>query len=218
MSMDLRLLLCDDHRIFREGLKTMLEKKPGLRVVGQAEDGASAVRLADETAPDVVIMDISLPGLNGIEATRKIVALRRGIKVIALSMHSDRRFVTEALKAGASGYLVKDAAFDELFAAVCAVREGKTYLSPSIAHIVVEACVRGAGLEAASPPAPALTPREREVLQLLAEGFSAKQIAARMQVSVKTVETHRMHIMDKLDVHSVAGLTRYSIREGIISA
>ena len=213
--MALRILLCDDHRIFREGLKALLEKRAGLKVIAQAQDGLSAVQAAEELSPDVVIMDISLPRLNGIEATRRIVGLRRGIKVIALSMHSDRRFVTEALKAGASAYLVKDSAFDELFAAVCAVTDDKTYLSPSIAGIVVEGCL-GGGSKTGGRESSSLTPREREVLQLLAEGHSVKQAALKMEVSVKTIETHRMHIMEKLDIHSIAGLTKYSIREGII--
>ncbi|HBL18677.1 MAG: DNA-binding response regulator [Elusimicrobia bacterium GWA2_69_24] len=213
--MSLRLLLCDDHRIFREGLKTLIEGKSGLHVVAEAQDGPAAVERARDLAPDIVVMDISLPKLNGIETTRRILNLRRGIKVIVLSMHSDRRFVTEALKAGASGYLVKDSAFDELFAAICAVNDGKTYLSPAIAQIVVDGCVgRVSPADAAASP---LTRREQEVLQLLAEGSSTKEIALRIGVSIKTIETHRMHIMAKLDIHNVAGLTRYAIREGIIS-
>ncbi|MFA6004186.1 MAG: response regulator transcription factor [Elusimicrobiota bacterium] len=214
--MSLRILLCDDHRIFREGLKTLIQGKPGLQVVGEAQDGLAAVQYAKDLSPDIVIMDISLPKLNGIEATRKILHLRRDIKVIVLSMHSDRRFVTETLKAGAAGYLVKDSAFDELFSAICAVDEGKTYLSPAIAQIVVDGCVRHAS-QADPAAASPLTQREREVLQLLAEGCSTKQIALKIQLSVKTIETHRMHIMKKLDIHNIAGLTKYSIQEGIIS-
>jgi DNA-binding NarL/FixJ family response regulator len=161
-------------------------------------------------------MDISLPRLNGIEATRKIIAGRPETKVIILSMHSDRRFVKEALKAGASAYLLKDSAFDELVSAVCAIKDGKTYISPAIAHIVVEECV-GHGSRTDSTAFGALTAREREVLQLLAEGLSTKQIALALQVSVKTIETHRMQTMKKLDIHSVAGLTRYAIQEGIVT-
>jgi DNA-binding NarL/FixJ family response regulator len=216
MNMSLRLLLCDDHRIFREGLRTLIEGKPGLQVIAEAQDGLTAVEHARELAPDIVIMDISLPKLNGIEAARKIINLRRDIKVIVLSMHSDRRFVTEALKAGASGYLVKDSAFDELFSAICAVKDGKTYLSPSITRIVVDGCVRHASQSDQDTGSP-LTQREREVLQLLAEGWPAKQIALKIQVSIKTIETHRMNIMKKLDIHNIAGLTKYSIKEGIIS-
>lgn len=211
-----RLLLCDDHRIFREGLKTLLEQKPGFAVVGEAADGPAAVAGAQELAPDIVIMDISLPKLNGIEAARRILAARPDARIIVLSMHSDRRFVKEALKAGASGYLLKDSAFDELCAAVCAVRDGQTYLSPAIAHIVVEECVSRAS-EADGAAFSVLTAREREVLQLLAEGRSTKQIALQLQVSVKTVETHRLQIMKKLRIHSIAGLTRYAIQEGLVA-
>ena len=212
----MRLLLCDDHQLCREGLKTLLENKPELHVVGEAADGPSAVAGAQSLAPDIVIMDISLPRLNGIEATRKILAGRPETKVIVLSMHSDRRFVKEALKAGASAYLLKDSAFDELVSAVCAIKDGKTYISPAIAHIVVEECV-GRGSRTGPTAFSALTAREREVLQLLAEGLSTKQIALELHVSVKTVETHRMQTMKKLDIHSIAGLTRYAIQEGIIA-
>ena len=211
-----KLLLCDDHRIFREGLKTLLEKMPGLEVVAEAADGPAAVAAALELSPDIIIMDISLPKLNGIEALRKILAARPDARVIVLSMHSDRRFVKEALKAGASGYLLKDSAFDELCAAVGAVADGKTYLGPAIAHIVVEECV-GRGSRTDGTAFSVLTPREREVLQLLAEGRSTKQSALQLHVSVKTVETHRMQIMKKLDIHSIAGLTKYAIQEGLIT-
>ena len=214
--MGTRPLLCDDHGIFREGLKTLLEKRPDFQVVAQAADGPAAVAASQESAPDVVIMDISLPKLNGIEATRRILALRPEVKVIVLSMHSDRRFVREALNVGASGYLLKDSAFDELLSAVAAVLEGKTYLSPAIAHIVVEHSLGRV------PPADwaafsVLTPREREVLQLFAEGRSTKQIALHLRLSPKTVETHRMQMMKKLRIHSIAGLTRYAIQEGLVS-
>ena len=211
-----RLILCDDHRIFREGLKTLLEKEPGLQVVAEAADGAAAVAAAQQFSPHLVIMDISLPKLNGIEAARRLLAACPETKVIILSMHSDRRFVKEALKAGASAYLLKDSAFDELLTAVAAVLEGKTYLSPAIAHIVVEECV-GRGAQAPGAAFSVLTAREREVLQLLAEGRSTKQIALHLRVSVKTVETHRMQVMKKLRIDSIAGLTRYAIQEGLVS-
>ncbi len=213
--MTIRVLLCDDHRIFREGLRTLLEKNPGLSVVGEAGDGPGAVKKAQELAPDIVLMDISLPNLNGIEATRRILALRPQVKVIVLSMHSDPRFVREALTAGASGYLLKDSAFEELLTAVAAVAAGQDYLSPAIAHIVVAGCVRGS--TAGDAAASVLTSREREVLQLLAEGRSTKQIALHLGLSAKTVETHRMQVMKKLDIHSIAGLTRFAIREGLVA-
>lgn len=207
-----RVLLCDDHRIFREGLRTLLEKSPSLSVVGEAGDGPGAVKKVQELAPDIVLMDISLPNLNGIEATRRILALRPQVKVIVLSMHSDPRFVREALKAGASGYLLKDSAFEELLAAVAAVAAGQDYLSPAIAHIVVAGCVLSVAAAAS-----VLSSREREVLQLLAEGRSTKQIALHLGLSAKTVETHRMQVMKKLDIHSIAGLTRFAIREGLVA-
>ena len=211
-----KLILCDDHKLFREGLRTLLERKPGLQVVAEAADGPAAVASAQSLRPDVVIMDISLPKLNGIESARRILALCPDIKVVFLSMHSDRRFVKEALKAGASAYLLKDAAFDELFTALCAVMDGKTYLSPAIAQIVVSECI-GQGSPADGAAFSVLTAREREVLQLLAEGRSTKQIALHLRLSVKTIETHRMQIMKKLNIHSIAGLTKYAIQEGIVS-
>jgi DNA-binding NarL/FixJ family response regulator len=211
-----RILLCDDHGILRQGLKNLLEQKAGLRVVGEAADGPSAVAGAQALGPDVVIMDISLPKLNGIEATRRILAARPEVKVIILSMHSDRRFVREALKVGAAGYLLKDSAFEELLSAVAAVLEGRNYLSPAIAHIVVE---HSLGRVPASDWAAftVLTPREREVLQLFAEGRSTKQIALHLGLSPKTVETHRMQMMKKLHIHNIAGLTKYAIQEGLVS-
>jgi DNA-binding NarL/FixJ family response regulator len=211
-----RLLLCDDHRIFREGLKTLLGQTAGLQVIAEAADGAAAVACAQELAPDVVIMDISLPKLNGIEATRRVLAARPETKVIVLSMHSDSRFIREALKVGASGYLLKDSAFEELLSAVASVLEGKTYLSPAIAHIVVEHSL-GRAPSAGWTAFSVLTPREREVLQLFAEGRSTKQIALHLGLSAKTVETHRMQTMKKLHIHNIAGLTRYAIQEGLVS-
>jgi DNA-binding NarL/FixJ family response regulator len=214
--MGTRLLLCDDHRLFREGLKTLLEHTPGLQVIAEEADGAAAVACAQELAPDVVVMDISLPKLNGIEATRRILAARPETKVIVLSMHSDSRFIREALRVGASGYLLKDSAFEELLSAVASVLEGKTYLSPAIAHIVVEHSL-GRAPSADWAAFSVLTPRELEVLQLFAEGRSTKQIALHLGLSAKTIETHRMQMMKKLHIHNIAGLTRYAIREGLVS-
>ena len=185
-----------------------------MEVIGEADNGRRAVELVDELAPDVVVMDIGMPELNGIEATRRIVHDHPHTRVIALSMHSDRRFLGEILKAGASGYLLKDGAFEELAGAIRTVIGNKMYLSPRIADVVVEDYVRH--LPRGEPSAfAALTPREREVLQLLAEGKATKQAAACLHVSVKTVETHRRQIMTKLDIHSVAELTKYAIREGL---
>ncbi len=212
-----RILLADDHKIVRAGLRALIEKQPGMEVVGEAENGRMAVRLARELTPDIAIVDIGMPDLNGIDATRRIVADRPGMKVIALSMHSDRRFVVQMFKAGASGYLLKDCAFEELTTAVNAVMSNRVYLSPEITGPVMEDYLRhSAGGEEQSGFS-ILTAREREVLQLLAEGNSTRQIASTLNVSVKTVETHRQQLMNKLNAHSVAELIKYAIREGLTS-
>jgi two-component system, NarL family, response regulator NreC len=213
--MKTRILLADDHRIVREGLKSLLNDEPDMEVVAEAPDGRQAVEMVDEHSPDVVVMDIGMPQLNGIEATRRIVADHPNARVIALSMHSDRRFMSEILKAGASGYLLKDGAFEELAGAIRTVNEGRMYLSPRITDVVLDDYVRTMSIRGEPSAFAALTPREREVLQLLAEGKATKQAAAALHVSVKTVETHRRQIMTKLDIHSVAELTKYAIREGL---
>ena len=211
----MRILLVDDHKIVRDGLKALLESRPGMKVVAEAENGHQAIELLRQVDVDVVIMDVAMPVLNGVEATRRMLAENDSVKVIALSMHSDRRFVAEMLKAGAAGYLLKDCTFDELVQAIDTVLSGATYLSPRIADVVVQHYVRGQQ-EPQTPSAYSLlTPREREVLQLLAEGRTTKEIALHLGVSPKTVETHRRQIMNKLNVHSVAELTKYAIREGL---
>jgi DNA-binding NarL/FixJ family response regulator len=210
--MKTRVLIADDHRIVREGLRGLIEKDADLEVVAEAEGGREAVRLAGELAPDVVIMDVSMPDLNGMEATRQIAKTVPAAKVIALSMHSDRRFIAGMFSAGACGYLLKDCAFDELVRAVRAVAAGGAYLSPAVAGTVLKDYAGNA-----AGPASELSPRQREVLQLLAEGLATKEVAARLQVSVKTIETHRKQIMDKLGVRSVAELTKYAVREGLTS-
>jgi two-component system, NarL family, response regulator NreC len=212
--MSVRILLADDHRILREGLAALLEKQPDFAVVGQADNGRAAVRLARELSPDVVIMDISMPDLNGIEATRQILAEVAGAKVIALSMHSDRHFVRGMLKAGASGYLLKHSASQELIKAIQLVLSGRVYLSPDIAGIVVE--------EYKKPEQDAsifaiLTPRELEVLQLLAEGKSPREISDALLLGVKTIEAYRRQIADKLGFKNFAELVKYAIREGLVS-
>jgi len=212
--MSIKILIADDHKIVREGLRTLLDKQTGMKVVGEAANGTLAVKQALEQCPDIVIMDVTMPDLNGIEATRRIVAKNTKIKIIALSMHSDRRFMVEMLKNGASGYLLKDSAFDELAFAIKTVMKNQTYLSSQIADLVLKDYINQ--LNKTDPTAYSLlTPREREVLQMLAEGHTTKQISARIHVSVKTVETHRKQIMDKLNIHNIAGLTKYAIREGI---
>ena len=214
--MKTRILLADDHQIMREGLRALLEQQPGVEVVAEASDGRTAVKLAQDLLPDVAILDIGMPNLNGIEATRRITGEIGGVKVIGLSMHSDKRFVSEMLKAGASGFLLKDCALEELARAIKAVLENKTYLSPGIAGVVIDDYVQHLATNDIAA-APELTGREREVLQLLAEGKSTKQIALGLKVSVKTIETHRQNIMRKLGVYSVAELTKYALREGLTS-
>ena len=212
----IRVLVADDHGIVREGLKSLISHEPGMEVVGQAENGRRAVELAQDLKPDIVVMDLTMREMSGIEATRQIVAECSKTKVLALSMHSDRRFVAGALAAGACGYLLKDCAFEELARALRAVMAGQVYLSPGIAGTVVDTYVRhpqAAPLSRLS----VLTPREREVLQLVAEGKSLKTIASILSVSVKTAETHRQSIMHKLNIESVAGLTKFAIREGLAS-
>jgi DNA-binding NarL/FixJ family response regulator len=214
--MTVRILIVDDHKIVLDGLRSLLDKSGTAKVVGQASDGVAAVRRAAELAPDLVIMDISLPGLNGIDAARRILEANPRIKVIVLSMHKDGRYIAEALKSGAAGFLLKESAFEELAVAIATVMKGKCYLSSAITDVVINDYIRHLE-ETRSGVFSVLTPRERQVLQSLAEGHSTKEIALRLGVSVKTVETYRSQIMEKLDIHSVAELTKYAIREGITS-
>ena len=214
--MAIRVLLADDHQLFRQGMRSMLANDAGIEVVGEAASGRSAVELSRQLVPDVIVMDISMPDLNGIDATRRIKERSPGIQVLAVSAHADRRFVAHMLAAGASGYLLKDSAFEELCRAIHTVAGKQVYLSPAVAGGVVEASLGLTPANGASGAA-VLTSRQREVLQLLAEGLNAKRIAARLHVSVKTVETHRAQTMKKLGCPSVADLTKYAIREGITS-
>jgi len=211
-----KIIIADDHKIMREGLKALIEKQPDMEVAAEARDGLEVTKLARKLAPQVIIMDIGMPEMNGIDATRQVLSENKDIKIIALSMHSDRRFVLEMLKAGASGYLLKDSAFEELVNAVHTVMTGQSYLSPRITDIVVKEYLYNLPKNE-STVFTVLTVREREVLQLLAEGKSTKQIASTLNLSVKTVETHRQQIMDKLEIRTVAELTKYAIREGLTS-
>ncbi len=214
--MKIRIVVADDHKIMREGLKALIDKQPDMEVAAEAQDGLTATKLARKLLPHIIIMDIGMPEMNGIDATRQIVSENKDVKIVALSMHSDRRFVLEMLKAGASGYLLKDSAFEELVSAVHTVMDGQPYLSPRITDIIVKEYLYN--LPRNEPNVfTILTVREREVLQHLAEGKSTKQIASTLNLSVKTVETHRQQIMDKLEIRTVAELTKYAIREGLTS-
>jgi len=209
-----RVLLADDHKILRQGLRTLLEQEPDIQVVGEADNGRLSVKLATELAPDVVIMDVAMPDLNGIDATRRIAEAEPKARVLALSMHSDGRYVRGMLQAGARGYILKDCAAEELTRAIRTVMAGQVYVSPGVTGAIVNDYVRQLSDTEVDETA-ALTHREREVLQLLAEGGSTAHIATELSVSVKTIETHRKHIMDKLGLRSIAELTKYAIREGI---
>jgi DNA-binding NarL/FixJ family response regulator len=214
--MSIRVLLADDHRILRQGLRSLLGAHADFEIIAEADDGRTAVEMTERLNPQVVVMDIGMPDLNGIEATRQITTRCPAVRVVALSAYADRRLISEILKAGASGYLLKDAAFDELAEAIRTAAARKVYLSPRIAAELVDDYVR-----MSKDPGPSvfesLSPREREVLQLIAEGHSTKEIARILKVSVKTVETHRRQLMNKLELFSVAELTRYAIREGLVS-
>jgi len=215
-ELKIKVLLVDDHRIVREGIKSLIDSQSDMEVIAEASSGREAIRIVRKMSPDLVVMDVAMPDMNGIEATRHITSEFPGVKVIALSMHSNKRFVVEILRVGASGYLLKDCAFEELANAIRAVMAGELYLSSKVASLLIKEYIRGFPKDETSAFGE-LTPREREVLQLIAEGKSTKQIASILHVSVKTVETHRRQIMNKLELYTVAELTKYAIREGITS-
>lgn len=212
--MTIHIVLADDHELFRTGLRALLERQPDMVVVAEVEDGLKAVEAAGVTNPDVVVMDITMPGMNGIEATQRIAAALPSVKVLALSMHTRRQHVLAVLEAGAAGYMLKDGALEELVLAIRAVVDRQTYLSPRIAGSVLEA-YRDAKMNAPISRLSQLTPREREVLQLIAEGHSTQAIATRLGVSGKTVSAHRENLMRKLDIFSIAELTKFAIRHGL---
>jgi DNA-binding NarL/FixJ family response regulator len=214
--MSLRILLVDDHAIVRAGLRSVLEAT-GLQVVAEAEHGRQAVHLAQKHRPDLVLMDIIMPELNGIEATHQLLKTVPKTKVLILSMYADRTHVANALSAGVAGYVLKSSGGDELFKAIRTVAEGHVYLDPRLVDLVVEGYV-ASGQGQRPKDSAALSPREREVLQLLAEGASTKEMALRLHVSVKTIETHRQHVMERLDIHSVAELTKFAIRQGLTTS
>ena len=212
--MSIRVLLVDDHQIIREGLRVMLENEHDITIVGEAEDGRMAEQLAGELVPDVIIMDVAMPDLNGIEATRQITAKAKGVKIIALSMHDDRRFVLNMLKAGAAGYILKDDAFKSLSKAIRMVMSNKRYLSNQIADMV-DSNYFTSSTDRKSTGSQLISGREKEVLQLVAEGNTSNQIAEKLHISAKTVETHRQQVMYKLNIKNVAELTKYAVREGL---
>jgi DNA-binding NarL/FixJ family response regulator len=212
----IKVLLADNHTLVRAGIRVLLEQIPGVTVVAEASDGREAIKLVGTEHPDVVLMDITMPVMNGLEATTRIVKEFPGTRVVMLSVHTDEEYVLQALRAGATGYLLKDAGCDELGIAVAASARNETYLSPAVSRHVVGDYVRRTGV--GESRLASLTPRQREILQLVAEGKSTKEIASILDVSVKTVETHRAQLMERLDIHDVAGLVRYAIRAGIVTA
>ena len=212
-----RIVLADDHTVMRNGLRLLLERQPDLQVVGEAADGRQAVALAESANADIVIMDIGMPNLNGIEAARQIVNRNPRTAIAILSMHSDESYVIRALKAGARAYLLKDSAEADLLAAVRALTEGKSFFSPAISKILVEDYMRQLESRGAEDTYDLLTNREREILQLLAEGRTNKEVANMLNLSLYTVETHRAHILQKLNLHSVPELILYAVRKGIIA-
>lgn len=211
--MTIRLLLVDDHELMRQGLRAILDREKDIEIVGEAADGRTAVQLACRLSPDVVVMDVAMKDMNGIEATRQIRAACPGVKVLALSSHSDSRYVNAILDAGACGYVLKANAYDDLRRAIEAARQGKSYLCPD----VTQAVIGGSDRDGTDSAGGSLSPREREVLQLLAEGLSSPEIGRRLFVATTTIETHRRNIVRKLGIRNVADLTKYAIREGLTS-
>ncbi len=211
----IRALLADDHTLVRAGIRGLLQGLPGVEVVGEAEDGPEALRLAESLRPDVVLLDIGMPGLNGLEVAGRLAALDPSIRVLILSMHTSEEYVLRALRAGCAGYLLKRSAVSELEVAVRAVARGETYLSPAVSKQVVDDYVGRTG--GATDPIEALTARQREILQLVAEGNTSKEIAERLGLSLKTVEAHRAQIMERLGVRDLAGLVRFAVRVGLVA-
>jgi two-component system, NarL family, response regulator NreC len=213
----IRILLADDHTLIRRGLRLLVEQQPDLVVAAEAEDGRQAVALAASTKPDVAVLDIGMPNLNGIEAAKQISEGESGAAVVILSMHADESYILRALKAGARGYLLKDSAESDLVRAIHAVAEGKSFFSPTVSKVLLEDYVRKLQRTGGEDSYDLLTPREREILQLIAEGKSNKEIANMLNLSVYTVETHRANLMEKLGLKSVPELILYAVRKGIIS-
>ncbi len=213
----IRILLADDHTIVRDGLRALLEKQPDMTVSGEAADGREAVQIAEEHAPDVVVMDIAMPNMNGIEATRRIVAARPETAVVILSMHQDESYVLRSLKAGARGYLLKDSLRSDVVEAVRSVAQGRSFLTRKVSKLLQEDYIREMERRGVEDSYDLLTSREREILQLVAEGRTNKEVANVLNIGLTTVETHRTHILQKLGLHSVPELILYAVRKGIIA-
>ena len=215
--MPIRILLADDHTVVRDGLRALLEKQPDMTVVAEASDGRDSIRLAEEQSPDVVVMDIGMPSLNGIEATRRILAANPRTAVVMLSMHQDESYVLRSLKAGAKGYLLKDSLRGDVIDAIRAVAQGRSFLTRKVRLMLQEDYVRQMESRGLEDSYDLLTDREREVLHMVAEGKSNKEVAGLLNISPTTVETHRAHILQKLSIHSVPELILYAVRKGIVS-
>jgi DNA-binding NarL/FixJ family response regulator len=209
------ILIAEDHTLVRAGIRALLEKLDGVQVVGDVSDGLEAVKFCAEQMPDVLLMDISMPGLNGLEATQRIMDSQPAVRILILSMYANEAYMNQAMAAGAAGYLLKGATTDEFKLAIATVRRGDTYLTPAMTQYLIDC--RRQGIDPEEGPLVKLSSRQREVLQLIAEGYSAKDIATRLDLSVRTVETHRAQLMTRLDIHDVAGLVRLAVRTGLVS-
>ncbi len=211
-----KLVVADDHKIFRQGIKKLLEEESDLQVVGEAANGREAVKKATELKPDVILMDIAMANLNGLEATRQIKKVLPDVKVIMLTMHKNEEYVLQSFQAGASGFILKEGAVEELVSAIRSIHQDKSFLSPSISKTLIDAYLRKMETGKTETPFDMLTDREREVLQLIAEGYTNREVAKSLFISVKTVEAHRAHIMQKLNIHEVAKLVKYAIQKGLV--
>jgi DNA-binding NarL/FixJ family response regulator len=212
----IKLLVADDHKIFRQGIKKLLEEESDLQVVGEASDGREAVKKATELKPDVILMDIAMANLNGLEATRQIKKQLPSAKVIMVTMHKNEEYVLQSFQAGASGFILKEGAVEELVSAIRSINSDKSFLSPSISKTLIDAYMRKMETGKTETPFDLLTDREREVLQLIAEGYTNREVAKSLFISVKTVEAHRAHIMQKLNIHDIAKLVKYAIQKGLV--
>jgi two-component system response regulator NreC len=211
-----RLLIADDHKIFRQGIKKLLEEEQDLQVVGEAADGREVVKKATELKPDIILMDIAMANLNGLEATKQIKKVLPESKIIMLTMHKNEEYVLQSFQAGASGYILKEGAVEELVSAIRSIYADKSFLSPTVSKTLVDAYLRKMETGKTETPFDLLTDREREVLQLIAEGFTNREVAKQLFISVKTVEAHRAHIMQKLNIHDIAKLVKYAIQKGLV--